>query len=204
MKYFLMYLLFGIISVLCFLFCLKISEWYKDYITMRVRNRIGWWVIDDASKVFSYMQRTCKKLNIEEKYLINSEVEKKIAFEIIDIYQQHSKDWYLSCSDNFKLAIMPYNDFFMYYFEKFLSEQNGRYFNESKMYIEISRERFENGSYESKCSITEYGVVYNKLHYMTHLYCERSSKLNKNNNFYSAGIKEILDKQQITFWHHHW
>ena len=169
---------------------------------MRVRDRIGWWVIDDSPKVLDYMQRICNNLNIKEKYSIKSEVEKKIAFEIIDAYRQHCKDWYLNCSDNFRLAIMSYPDFFMYYFEKFLSEQNDRYFNESRMYIEISRERFENGSYESKRSVTEYGVVCNKLHFMTHLYCEKSPKLNKNNNYYSEGIQKVLDTHEVTFWCH--
>ena len=70
------------------------------------------------------------------------------------------------------------------------------------MYIEKSRERRDDaGSYYSiKYSLTEYGIVYNKLRYMALFYVDKLNKVKyKRDSNYSEPIKKILDTQEITF-----
>ena len=205
MEYLFIFLIIGLLSVLLTVCVLKISKGYENYINMRVQDRIGWWLIGDSINVLDYIQKKSIDLKIEEKYLITTESEKKIALEIIEKYQTKSRYLYLECSNfaNIKLATMPHSDFFMYYLEKHLSEFDSCYYDENEMYVETSKEHYDNGSCDVRCIITDYGMVFTKLKYMARFYCEKNSKLNKNNTYYSEGIKKELDTKEITFWHHH-
>lgn len=192
---------------------LKISEWYKSYIDAQVRARIGWWSIGKSSDAFDYIQRICKDLNIEERYLIKTEDEKEIALDIVAKFQEYGKYLYSHSSDfaSAKLARRKYSDFFMRYFEHYLDEHDSYYFKDNKMYIETSRKYYSENvtsysSYESTCTMTQYGVVYNKLHYMAILFCEKSPVLSKGYYYYSDGKKTTLDQalesKEILFIHH--
>ena len=201
MKDFFMYLfaalLYGVVAIPLVLLVLHISGWYKSYITMRVEDRIGWWLLSSGADMLDYIQNKCVSKYIDKEYLIREESDRKIAFEIIEAFQKKTKHLYLNCDSfaNRKLARNTYSEFFMYYYEKYLDEHDDYYFKGNRMYVEQAK---ENGC--AKCSITEYGVVYNKLLYMARLFCERSPKLNKNNDYWSEGIKNKLDTKETTFY----
>ena len=194
----LLYLLCGVFSIsfACIVICIK--ERYENYITMRAQDRIGWWVIEKSDNLLDYIRKKVIEKGIDAKYLITDEFEKKVALEIIEIFQERHKELYLNCSSNTKLARMKYSDVFVYYFEKFLDEHNDNYFNGNRMYIEKSRE-----GCKVEYNLTQYGVVYNKLRYIARFYCEKSTKLNKDNDYYSEGVKNVLDTGENTFYYHH-
>lgn len=199
MIYLLPSLLTGVLAIPLLSLALRISGWYENYITIKVKSLIGWWLLSSGADMLDYIQNRCVSKYIGTGYLIQQESDKKIAFEIIEAFQKDTKYLYLECNRfaNSKLARKTYSDFFMYYFEKYLDEHNDYYFKENRMYVEETK---ENSC--AKCSITEYGMVYNKLFYMARLFCERSSKLNKNNDYWSEEIKKKLDTKETTFYFH--
>jgi hypothetical protein len=189
----------GIVAVPLACLGIHISVWNKDSLQARVKARVGWWLIDSSEEVLNEMRFICKCFDIEPQYLLSSAAEIKIASEIIKEFQEHSKYLYDQLEGTKKNATTPYHYFYMYYLKSFLDDNNGRYSDFDKKYIEKSRERRDNaGSYYSiKYSLTEYGIAYNKLRYMARFYLEKSNK--QNVNYYSDGIKKILDTQEITF-----
>lgn len=201
MEEFLMYLfaalLYGVVAIPLVSLVLHISGWFAKYKTMRFQDRIGWWLLSSGADMLDYIQNKCVSKYIDKEYLIREESDRKIAFEIIEAFQTDTKHLYLECGSltNSKLLRLTYSEFFMYYFEKYLDERGDYYFEGNRMYIEETK---ENSC--AKCSITEYGMVYNKLLYMARLFCEISPKLNKNNDYWSEGIKNKLDTKETTFY----
>ena len=184
---------------------------YKDYIKKEIRDRASWWLTEDGATMLDYIQNKCVKDMIENTYLVTSEEECKIAYEIISVFQEESKEKFLKgyYSVDYKYFKMNYSEYFMFFLEKFLNEHNDYCFNDNRMYIEVSRENCDY-SYYSKCTITDYGMVYNKIQYMAVMFCEKSTRLKGDKDFYSSGvhsggIKKELDTKETTFWHrHHW
>ena len=201
----------GAIVIPCFLICLKLSEWYKDGIEARVQSRIGWWLIYDGDQVLDEMQKSCDRLDIDKKYLLASASEIEMASKIIENFQEKKKYLYFNIDATIKNAKTPYHYFLMYHLSSFLDDKNDICFDGNKMYIEISRERHDIAAssycaatsyYTINYSLTEYGMVYNKLRYMAKFYCEQMrNKINKTNfHHYSEGVKKILDTQENIFY----
>ncbi len=177
-------------------------KYYMNLIDKKVRERASWWLAEDASKILAYIQKEC--VGIESEYLITNEFERKTALEIISAFQEESKTKFIKgyYTVNREYAKMKFSEYFMLYFERFLAEHKSYCFNDNRMYIEKSRERYENGDYVAKCAITDYGIVYRKLHYMSVWFCEGSTCLNRNNDYYSNGLKKELDSKEITLYYH--
>lgn len=192
---FLFSLLSGAVTIPCFLLVLRISGWYEKYKTMKAQDRIGWWLLSSSKDILDFIQNKCIRDYIGTDYLIEKEADFLIALEIIEVFKVDSKHLYFE--SNSELTRMTYAETFMYYFEKYLDEHNDYYFNGKKMYIEETKT-----NNKAECSITEYGIVYNKLFYMSRLFCEKSPKLNKNNIYWSEGRKKVLDTCQTTFYYH--
>ena len=195
----LLYIFCGIVAVLLTCLVIHISGWHKNSLQARVQARIGWWLIYGSVEVLDKMRSICRHFDIEPRYLLSSASETEIASEIIEEFQRRSKYLYDQLDSTIKNATTSYYYFLMHYLNSFLDDNSGRYCDFNKKYIEKSRERCDNaGSYYSiKYSLTEYGIVYNKLRYMARFYLEKCN--NKNNNYYSDDIKKILDTQEITF-----
>ena len=174
-------------------------KYYKNLIDKKVRERASWWLAKDSSDILAYIQKEC--VGIESEYLITNEFERKTAFEIISIFQEESKEKFIKgyYTVNREYAKMKFSEYFMLYFEQFLAEHSKDCFNGNPLYIEKSRERYDCGSYDSKCVITDYGMVYRKLHFMSVWFCEKSTYLNRYNDYYSNRLKEELDTKEITF-----
>lgn len=179
-------------------------KYYKNLIDKKVRERASWWLAKDSSDILAYIQKEC--VGIESEYLITNEFERKTALEIISAFQEESKTKFIKgyYTVNREYAKMRFSEYFMLYFEQFLAEHDEYNFNGNRLYIEKSRERYGEDSYdvEVKCTITDYGMVFRKLHHMAVWFCEKSTYLNKYNDYYSNGLKEILDTKEITFWYH--
>lgn len=181
---------------------------YKHYINEKIRNRISCWLIEDTASLLDYIQIKCIGKAIEDQYLITAETERNAAYEIIGAYQGDMKNKYLKgrYTVNLKYARMTYAEYFMCYFASYLCQNNQYYFADNKMYNEISRKYYgdnyseiDNPSYDTYCTLTDYGRAYNKLYYMVVLFCEKSVYLNKNHDYCSKGRKKVLDTNEAMF-----
>jgi hypothetical protein len=163
---------------------------------MKVKSRIGWWIISPASEVFDYIRSSCVKENVDTTQILFTKAEQEMVLDIIKTFQEKTKNWYLSCRDfpNRTIEKLPKSYYFMYYFEEFLDEHNDLCFNGHKMYIVIRKE-----DNVEDCSITDYGMVYNKLFYVVRLFCKSNKKLDEIKYYYLDGIKKKLDTRETTF-----
>lgn len=208
----LVFYLFGVLSSILvaipiLLLIIHVYGWYEDYLKTSVESRIGWWLLSNSNEVLQTMQSICRygRIDIDPKYLLSSSSEMEIARSIIEKFQEQSKYLYFNIDATKKNATTPYYYFFMHYLNSFLDNKNDVSFDGNKMYVEKLRERRDDaGSYFSiKYSLTEYGIVYNKLHYMARFYCEGiKNKNNKTNirHYSSDLIKKILDTHETTFY----
>lgn len=197
---------FAAIAIPIFLLIIHFDGWYDDYLDARVKARIGWWLLSSSREVLDAMQSMCRlyPIEIEPKYLISSAAEAEIARSIIGKFQEERKQLYFIEATREK-AKTPYRYLLMFYLNSFLDDKCDICFDGNKMYIEKSRERHDNaGSYYTiKYDVTDYGMVYNKLHYMARFYCEKIENKAKKTDirYYSSHlIKKILDTQETTFY----
>ena len=192
-------LLAGIFAIPMAVLLIHIRDWYKNYKEMKANDRIGWWIISPAEDVLDYIRRICAKENVGTEHLTLKGDELEMAIDIIKVFQEDSKKIYLACSGfpSKRLERLRISEFFMCYFESFLSEHEVfNYFNDKQIYVVA---RIEKGI--ERCPVTEYGMVYYKLFYVARLFCEKSKKLNKNYDYWSDGIKKILDTKERIFYH---
>lgn len=176
---------------------------YKYHMAEKVRNRLSWWLTEDSLELLDYIQVKCIGEMVEPQYLITSETDRKVAIEIIDAFREKTKLVYIKEQYTVirKFSNMSYPEYFMYRLEAFLSEYNDYYFNGNRMYIETSTKYYDDNhlSYAVKCQITEYGMVFKKLQYMSLLFCENSVYLNANFDYYSEGTKKAINSKEAIF-----
>jgi len=182
-------------------------KYYNNYyINKKVRDRIGWWLTEKPHNILDYLQNKCLKGTIDAQYMITEQSEQEIAHEIIKLYQEETKDIYIKehYAVNRRFAKMDYSEYFAYFFERYLGKHDKPFFNGNRMYIEISREYFDDNhtSYDTKYKLTDYGVVYYKMYYMSRLFCEKSVYINERCDYHSAGLKEVIDTREVVFWTH--
>ena len=183
---------------------------YKNWSKERVQNRVSWFLTEKTSFLLDYVNKSCRKLNVEERYKIDTS-ETTFAEEILKVFQDEMKNRYI-CGyytvDYFN-AKMSFPDYFMFYFEKFLSDKSDMTFNGKTMSTVIEKKTFGWGSYEEICDITDCGIVYYKLFYLARMYCANSKYLTnpKNaetrNNCYDFDIiKGKIDNKKTIFYYH--
>ena len=180
---------------------------YKLYIDKKVQDRSIWWLLSSGKEVLEKMQTTCAlyPINIEKQYLISRDSEMQIAREIIEVFQEQCKYLHFRLEGTYKNAKTPYYYFFMRCLSSFLDDKNDDSFYGfcgNKMYVEKSRERHDDAGsyYKITYSLTEYGLVYNKLRYMACFYIDKINSARYDHySGYSEHIKKILDTQETTF-----
>ena len=189
--------IYVIICIVAFL----IYKCYKHYITEKIRSRISCWLVENSADLLDYIQVKCIGKIIEDRYLITTQAERNIAFEIIKAYQKEMKNKYIRglYTVNWKYARMSYSEYFMCYFAFYLKDHNDLFFGQNAMYSGLSKHYFNEIHYDEKCTITDYGITYNKLYYMVVLFCEKSAYLNKEHDYCSEGIKKVLDSNEVLF-----
>lgn len=165
----------------------------------RINNRIKWSLTEPAVSLINYIQKNINEF-VSPQYLISTESEQKIAIEIIETYQEKQSAIFLNneYSTHLSFAKMTFDEFFMSKLCAFLNDNNRFYFHNNLLYKEKSRIYYDKEHYcfDSICEFTPYGVVYNKILYMTILFCEQSQRLNKNHTYHAECIKQSLDTNE--------
>lgn len=180
---------------------------YKTYtlsVDKKVSGRESWWLLSSSYRVLEDAISVCQlnPIKIENEFLPLRDSEKAIAREIIGKFQEHSKDRPRQLKRTYKNAKEPYLCFFMICLDSFLGDKNDVRFHGNEMYIEKSRERRDDAGsyYDITYSVTEYGMVYNKLRYMAQFYVDKINQVEYNlNSNYAESTKKILDIKEIHF-----
>lgn len=188
---------------------LKKKSEFNDY-----KENAGWLICkrrncsvgERDSDYLSYILSVQNKLNLDEKYHIKTEEEKSIANEILDAFRNEiifqyfygtlsiPKNEYLS---KFKYIPFSKTDLLIINLEDFLSSNSGKsYIGDNKMH-EKTLSKYENGYTlgDYQYQLSDFGLVFFKLYYITNLYCNQSKTIFSLNC--ADSIKQNIDNQEI-------
>ena len=153
--------------------------------------------------LFEYIEQAQFSLNVEENFCIDfsNEQEKDFICKILDIHKQNIIDSFFRNSltkhkDYYNLNNLEY---YMFHLMNFLEKNERRdKFNEKVLY-----EFFHKDEVYRTYKLTDYGISYQKLYYITFLFCannEKTKLLLDNANHTLNGIKKIIETREIQYW----
>lgn len=175
----------------------------------RLRKLVNWCVngrLGDRECPLIHYINSVELISDTPKYKVTTDSELKDANTLFDLYKQDLQKTYLSknfSSTMIKLITkMSELDFFMLTLNSFLHDTFMDIHCENTIYREISRKNYGMWGgqlFDAECELTDFGIVYQKLLYITHAYCEKSLVLNSNNIFYGADkYKDSIDTRIIS------
>lgn len=180
---------------------------------LKMRDLVSWSVskgdhIRCNLPLFSYIANAQIHLNIPQEYRISGDEEWGYAKDILLEYQKDLSQLYITGCISTKILEGKYavmgEDYFMFSLQSFLAD----HLCDSK-FLEYSMrderlEYKEYGSwgrqlYDATYSLTDFSVVYNKMHYISYLFCKNNESINKNGEYFhnERFIKERLDTGKI-------
>ena len=180
----------------------------KKKYTKDLFNKVSW-IIDKSSSIrnddlVNYIEREQYNLKVENNCCIDfsNESEKSFVCEIIETHKQFISDSFFC--DSLTKDKFFYNldclEYYMFSLRGFLEKKQleTNKFNDIVLYRFFSKE----GSYTTH-KLTDDGVLYKKLFYITTLFCVNNEKINPsftNPKSTLKSIKENLEKKEISFW----
>lgn len=192
----------SIFSVYIMISVFAFEKWYKYSCEKKLWELVSWSAIGDYNPVldnYSYIEEILiAALNaqyddtVEKKYRISGDEEKRYLKEIIEEYQKEIMRTYFEGRLHLiksKYAISK-KDYFMIKLHDFLVHHQDDF-------------RFlGRDMHDAAGMLSEIAIVYNKLLYITHMYCKRSPITNPNGSQHwmdweERNIKEILDSGLI-------
>lgn len=202
----------GIIAILVFVMFFTIDKTVKYYRQKKLFELVSWSVIGDYNPFhgsYSYINALIFQIRkaqqndiIDEKYKIVTDDDFKIVREIVEEYQKNIARLYFCDTLGFPKSkyVISETDYFMAAFRDFLSEHSAKSeFMGHDMYSERKDyEIYEGGGYRATYAMSDFGVLYYKLYYMTQMYCKKSVVYqNKVADWAEENIKDALDKNEI-------
>lgn len=165
-----------------------------------VDNRIHKTVRD--RELYQYIEREQHKLKVDNKFCIDfsNEQEKDFICEILEIHKQSViKSFFMDSltKDNafYRLKELEY---YMFSLQGFLDDNIKGNIND----IYLLKYHQKDGSYTTY-KLTDYGIIYEKLHYITAFFCVNNKNVEPlftDSKHTLNGIKQTLEKGEITFW----
>lgn len=119
------------------------------------------------------------------------------AIEILHEFQEYMTSLYFKKDLSIKRIFLniPDKTYCMFYFFYYLSDHHCDWkFNNKKIY-----EIYSENDYVPEYSLTQFGIVYYKLYYITCFFCEKDPYLSKHNLFHFNFdvIKQCIDKGSV-------
>lgn len=202
----------GIIGVLVVAMIFTIDRTVKYYKQKKLFKLVAWSVIGDYDPVlgrYSYIndlifsiRRVQSGDSISAQYKIVEDEDFKLVREIVEEYQDYITKLYFRDKLNLfksKYAVSE-TDYFMAMFHDFLSENSAKSeFLGHDMYSErIDFKSYEGDGYRAKYAMSDFGILFYKLYYITHMYCKESPVFqNIVAGWAEKNIKDVLDTKQI-------
>ena len=193
----------SVLTTLCVIFAfmaiIAFKKWHEASQERKLRNLVSWSAIGDHCPVsgsYGYMrdlitavQNAQYEDSIDKKYRIADETEKQYMIEIVEAYQIDIMRSYFK--GQLKLIKSKYvvegNDYFMFMLYVFLSVHQC----DTNL---IGHEMYSYSTY----TLTDFAVVYHKMHYITYMYCRENDILKGLvPEWNEKNLKKILDTRQI-------
>lgn len=199
----------GIIIILVF-FTIHITV--KYYRQKKLFELVSWSVVGDYEPLlscYSYInelifeiQRAQQSSLIETKYKIVEDEDFKMVREIVEEYQKYITRLYFR--DKLRLTKSKYviskTDYFMASLHDFLSEHSveSEFMGHDMYSKRKDYKSFEGSGYKATYIMSDFGILYYKLYYITHMHCKQSLVYQNNvKDWAEKNIKEVLDKNEI-------
>jgi hypothetical protein len=200
------------IAVLVFAMIFTVDKTVKYYKQKELFELVSWSAIGDYNPVlnrYSYINdlifaiRRAQQIDtIDAKYKIVEDDDFKLVRAIVEEYQKNITRLYFR--DTLGLPKTKYviseTDYFMAAFHDFLSEHSAESeFMGRDMYSERKDYKsYEGDGYRATYVMSEFGILYYKLFYITHMYCKQSVVYqNKVAGWEEKNIKAVLDTNEI-------
>lgn len=183
---------------------------YRDHTGLY--NLVSWCVTKDSSlyrcnlPLISYVFNVQKELEIPPQYRLSLGQDKTVTEELLGLFQNELINAYFDGSlKHIKSKyVIPGNHYFMFALNSFLYDHqcdsciNGH--DMHKKTLEYNQYGSWGAPLFDACyELSDFGIVYHKLYYITYLFCKNSKVLNSKGEayLYSERIKKILDTGRI-------
>lgn len=205
---------YHLLAVFILVACVAFAKWCKLSKEQKLKELVAWSAIGDycpALNRYSYESGPFLTVwnaqfgdAIDKKHRI-TEIEKKYVIEVIEAYQRDIARSYFK--GHLKLITSKYvvraEDYFMLALYGFLSEHQcdyeflGHNMRKDRISYKQYGESFSSG-WDATYTLTDFAVVFHKMHYITYMYCKRNDILrNFIPEWNEKNLKEILDTKQI-------
>lgn len=206
----LVYILSMLFSVFVFVAIIAFEKWHKYSQEQQLRDLIAWSVsADNHSRcnlsLSEYIGNAQIKLSLPQECRISGSVEMDYMKEILTEYQKDLSQSYFK--GRLRLIKSKYvvrgETYFMFALYAFLSDHQCDYqFLGHDMHQEtVSYKRYGDWGgplFDATYSLTDFAVVYHKMHYITYMYCRGNDILRDFvPEWNEKNLKEILDTKQI-------
>lgn len=195
-------LLFVLVAIVAF------KKWHEASQERSLRTLVGWSTSSDNHircnlALSAYIYKA--QIRLLENYRISGDEERKAVNEILEEYRKNLVQAYFAGKLSIPKSkyVVQGQDYFMFALYAFLSDHQCDYeFLGHDMHKErISYKSYGsafNSGFDATYSLTDFAVVFHKMHYIAYMYC-RGSEILKNYvpAWNEEKLKEILDTKQI-------
>lgn len=136
------------------------------------------------------------------KYSIITDSDYDYTKKILDAYRDHMAHIYFSDDIGVPKGMRSIldSDYFMMTLCSFLKKHRcERYFLGERMHSKtLSCKEYGCGGYDREYALSDFGIVFNKLYYISYISCKNSQVVNRDGTYsYENSIKETIDTAQI-------
>lgn len=171
----------AVIAIIVLILVFVVPKLIQNGRDQSLKEQVAWttttsnsWDSPRALELWQYIHNIQNRYRVEDKYKISTKEEWDIAKSLIEKCRSELASDFLQNrvqSTKYTSALTP-EEYFIFSLSYFLSEnQTKKELLGHKMYIEIDRVSYSAWSYDATYSITEFGMVFHKLRYITSLYC---------------------------------
>jgi len=156
-------------------------------------------------ELFKYIEREQHYLKLEKEFCIDfsNEKEKDFICKVLEIHKQSvvQSFFYNSLTKDKKFFNLDFLEYYMYSLQQFLNERHEEKsdnINKMILYSYLHKD----GSYTTY-KLTDYGLIYEKLHYITTFFCVNNKNIEPlftDSKHTLNGIKQVLEEGEIVFW----
>ena len=204
-----------LLSIFVFVAIVAFSKWRELSQERRLRELVSWSAIGDycpslgrtsyiRDLIIAVLNAQCHEA-IDKTHRITEESEKQYVNEIVEAYQKDIMRSYFKGQLKFIRSkyVVHGEDYFMLMLYAFLSDHQCDYdFLGHDMHQErLSYKRYGDWGgplYDATYSLTEFAIVFHKMHYITYMYCRGNEALKEFvPEWNEENLKKVLDTNQI-------
>lgn len=170
---------------------------YLYFTSKKLKSLVDFCVRGDIIDAIRDAQR---KLGAEYSIITDSDYD--YTKKILDAYRDHMAHIYFSDDIGVPKGMRSIlgRDYFMMTLCSFLKKHRcERYFLGECMHSKtLSCTGYDHGGYDAEYALSDFGIVFNKLYYISYISCKNSSVVNQDGTYsYENSIRETIDTAQI-------